>query len=160
VVKIYDSNGHSYVIRTNKKHLNYISHHLRKSDAEEIYAAYGMMPIDAVDFAFNHAKVCYTWIHIDKPIAIFGVNSHTVIAKSGSPWIVGTNDVNKLFSTLYRHTEKFLNLMFNDYEMLENYVDCRNKASIRWLKWCGFNFDPPEPFGFEGKLFMRFWRVK
>jgi hypothetical protein len=46
--------------------------------------------------------------------------------------------------------------MLEQHSFLENWVDARNVTSIKWLKWCGFDFDDPAPFGVEQLMFHRF----
>jgi len=47
--------------------------------------------------------------------------------------------------------------MKRHFQRLENYVDARQKRSIRWLKWCGFTVENPKPWGTLGLPFHQFW---
>jgi len=44
--------------------------------------------------------------------------------------------------------------------LLVNYVDCRNKKSIRWLRYLGAEMSEPEVYGIEKKLFRMFKFVR
>ena len=69
---------------------------------------------------------------------------------------------------LERHARRFLRLSREyleeakkGYDFLENYVDQRNEAAVKWLAWLGFTIHDPEPFGPDKYLFHRFtMRVK
>jgi hypothetical protein len=40
-----------------------------------------------------------------------------------------------------------------------NHVYAKNRMSIRWLKWLGFELGVAEPFGPSAALFHPFWRA-
>ena len=152
--------GLSQVVISEQQHADFLSKNLRQSDIDEVWSAYWLTPANAIQSVLNKSAHSYTWLYKDEPVAMFGAQKTTVIGNVGSPWFLGTNRMTELFSTLYRNSGYFIDLMHDDFPMLENYVDCRNALSIRWLRWCGFEFDSPKRYGIENELFMRFWRYR
>jgi hypothetical protein len=96
-----------------------------------------------------------------EPIAIWGVAPFgSWLGDKGSPWLLGSDRMKEVSIIGARVSQPFVLEMLSMFTMLENYVSNDNKLSIRWLRWCGFKMDHPEPFGLERKLFRRFWMKK
>lgn len=130
--------------------------HVRPADVDEAYAASGL-PIeralaDSVRFS-SHA-----WAGtVDGEVAcIFGVAPVNLLAGKGAPWLLGTELIERHAIAFLRRNRSYIRIMLSMYNHLENHVDCRNAQSIQWLRWLGFTFDEPAPYGHLRMPFMRF----
>lgn len=113
-----------------------IAPYLRQSDLQELDAMTGLPPAVAVAYSIAHSEKGYAAEIDGKPIAIFGV-------ADGLIWLVATDDINNYPITFYRLSKKIFQKLKSGYIQLSNYVDTRNKLSLKWLKWLGFKIDPP-----------------
>jgi hypothetical protein len=131
---------------------------LRAADIEEARAALGLDPMAALHLSWTLSKpLCWAAVdEVGRPYAMFGV-ADTRVPNLGCPWLIATDDLRLHARELLRETKRFIPLMRHFFPRLENRVDARHAESIRWLKWAGFKFTPPEPFGPEGKPFHRFY---
>lgn len=91
------------------------------------------------------------------PIALFGFARRGMAADRAAPWCVGTNGLTRRGKALTLHGRAYCRRTLDAFPLLENWVDVRNTAAIRWLAAIGFQFDDPAPHGVEGLSFMRFW---
>lgn len=79
----------------------------------------------------------------------------------GSVWLLGAQELNNYSLYFLRHCRSWVNKLQEDYIVLWNYVDARNKVHIRWLKWCGFTFlRLINNHGVEQRPFYEFERVR
>jgi hypothetical protein len=131
---------------------------MRKSDVEEIYASNHYTPKQALLFGLNESLATYTVRVDDEIVMIYGVGKLPFV-HGAYPWMLAAENIEKYGVAFYRYTINHIDAMLKQYGYLENYVDCRNKKSIRWLKWLGFNIEPAEPYGLEGEPFHRFWKT-
>lgn len=114
-----------------------ITPYLRKIDIDEIAAMTGLSPAVAVSYSIAHSEKGYA-VEIDgRLIALFGVSN-------GIIWLVATDEINNYPVRFYRMSRKIFHNLRRGYNYLENYVDARNKLSLRWLKWLGFTIEPPQ----------------
>lgn len=90
------------------------------------------------------------------PIALFGFGS-SLMGDKIVPWCVGTDGLLRRAKALTKYGRAYSQRSLDAAPLLENWVDVRNTASIRWLKAIGYEFDDPAPRGVEGLPFMRFW---
>lgn len=113
-----------------------ITPYLRKADLEEINAMTGLNPELAVAYSIAHTEKGFSAIYNKKIVSIFGVSN-------GLIWLVGTDEISEHPITFFKLSKKIFPELTTGYKRLENYVDERNKLSLRWLKWLGFNIEPP-----------------
>lgn len=131
---------------------------LRAADVEEIRAASGATPVEALRRAFGLST--HVWALRDimgQPLALWGVGPHSLLAGRGCPWLLAADDFETLGPDIARFSRPFLAGMRELYPQLENRVDARHSKAVRWLSWLGFTIDPAMPWGAEGRPFHRFW---
>ena len=88
---------------------------------------------------------------------MFGVAPRDILGGVGSPWLLGTGDVERHAITFLRLNRQYVLRMLDIFPHLVNFVDARHTVAIRWLKWLGFKFAPgPVPYGMRGMPFYRF----
>lgn len=92
----------------------------------------------------------------DLAIAVFGV-CPAWLPGHGIPWLLAAPELEEVHSrTFLRYCRRFLSRMLADYSVLANWVDARNTAAMRWLRWLGFTLQPAAPFGPLGLPFHPF----
>ena len=131
---------------------------LRAADIEEIRAASGLEPAEALDRSFDLST--HVWAvrdHGGRPIALWGVGPLSLVEGRGCPWLLAADAFEALGSDIGRLSRPLLAMMRDLYPRLENHVDARHIKAVRWLSWLGFTIEPATPWGVEGRPFHRFW---
>lgn len=88
------------------------------------------------------------------PEVMFGVGDLNILAGVAAPWLLGTDAVETHYVAFLRRSVGFRDQLLQRYSVLTNFVDARNRASIRWLRWLGFTFS--DPVEFRGQEFRQF----
>ena len=151
----YDKDG--YIVRDSHHNDTMpLSLSLRDSDVQEIWASDHKLPLEALRIGFEQSSTCLT-IQNCKPLAMFG----TVKMGDGMAtiWLLSDEDLYKKSIEFVKYSKHFVELLFSknpDINKMCNYVDARNTASIKWLKFIGAKISPAEPYGIEQKLFHYF----
>lgn len=109
---------------------------LRQSDIDELNAVTDQSIIDAVRTSVSNSHPDYCWAyHVDGVLVlIYGCS------RSGSPWMLGTDELNKHLKQLTVRTRVVVCDMLKQWPLLSNVIDVRQKKTIRWLKTIGFQF--------------------
>lgn len=149
--------AHRYeVVEATAEHVAAMAPHMRQSDVDEVYAASGSGALAALDRSLRFSTHAWAGLIDGEVACIFGVAPINLLARRGSPWLLGTDLVTQHATAFLRRNRGYIRIMMAVYNQLENHVDVRNTASIQWLKWLGFRFDEPAPYGHLGLPFMRF----
>lgn len=127
---------------------------LRHSDKKEIMLATGKQPTGEIIKAWNNSIKKWVILKNDRPVALFGVD--TADHLRGSPWFVATEELSTIKIFVLKNSLKYINEMKRGFKVLSNIVNADNKASIAWLKWCGFTVGEPMPYGAFNHLFCQF----
>lgn len=129
---------------------------MRLADMNEIWAAHHHKPFGALSYSLSVSPLAWSIVLHEKPIAMFGVGCASALDDNGSPWLLGTDAIERVTIEFLRCSKHYISLMLERFSKLENWADVRNVRSIQWLKWCGFAFHETEPFGSEQLPFVRF----
>lgn len=129
---------------------------MREADKLEVNAATKMGIKNAVVSSVKLASYAKTGLVNDELICMWGVCPLSLVSSKGSPWMLGTDLINKRQKLFLRRSKPILEEIKKDYKHLENYVDVRNTLSVKWLKWLGFKMEDPIPYGVNGELFHKF----
>ena len=78
----------------------------------------------------------------------------------GVPWMIGSPSITKHKKDLLQYSKLIIKEMLNQFPLIHNYVDSRNKAHIRWLKHMDFNFYEERDFVLHGVLFKYFYKCR
>lgn len=133
---------------------------MRKADAEEVWAGWRQTPEEAVRVSLAGSRDPLAGLAPDgRLLCLFGVTGSTVLSDTAAPWMLGTDELPKHAMAFLRVSRSWTRLIKEEYSMLENFVDMRNRLAVRWLRWLGFTVEEARPFG-PGQLpFHRFtWR--
>lgn len=86
-----------------------------------------------------------------------GVSVHSLLGGVGSPWLIGTTELDKIPGALTRVGIHYRNVALGLYPQLVNFVDSRNERAVRWLTRLGFTVHPdPIPYGPYKMPFLKF----
>ena len=134
----------------------YIAANLRRADYDEALAFHGRDPVEVLEETFAQSDVSWTGLLDGEPVCIFGVVCYDLLETTGRPWFVATDKILRMQKTFLKMSRPYLALMQGKYMRLENWVDERNDASLRWLNWLGARFFESVPCGPDGVPFLRF----
>jgi hypothetical protein len=124
---------------------------IRQADVDEL-AALGVTPEQCLRFGIQLSERATTIYLHGEPAGIVGVIDY---GEYRLPWACFTTAIDKYPIPFLRGAMAWMRGVDG---LLMNYVDARNDATIRWLKWLGFTVDDPEPYGINGEPFHRFWK--
>jgi hypothetical protein len=130
------------------KRVLYVATHLRAEDFDECFAIHGESP--HLSILKGWAMSSYRGIisdKIDRAVGIFGVRPAEPLSRIGVIWLLGTDGLNNIKKFFLSISKPIIGEMSKGYDVLINYVDARYIKTLRWLRWCGFTVDDPEPFG-------------
>jgi hypothetical protein len=148
------------IVPATPAHVEAMIPNARQADIDEVRASSGLEFGAALRKSFVWSTSCWAGLvdEGDGPqvACIFGVAPINLLARKGSPWMLGTPLIERHALPFLRRNRWGISTMLAMYNHLENYVDVRNTAAIAWLRWLGFRFDDPAPHGVEGRAFMRF----
>lgn len=90
-------------------------------------------------------------------VCIYGVCKGTTLTKSGTPWLLATDEVEKphVRRVFLERGHDELASIGRRFRRLWNVVSEDNRIAIRWLKWLGFTFDGTE-YWLQDHRFLRF----
>lgn len=129
---------------------------VRQADIEEFLAINGSTPEQVLLTGLKISTFACAGLIDGRVVTIFGVAPGSMIGGTGTPWLVGTDDLERYQRTFLRRCRNVVNAMLSVYPYLENYVDERNHVAKAWLHWLGFRLEDAAPFGIEGLNFHRF----
>lgn len=125
----------------------FLEKNMRFKDIEEIWATAHETPRESLINGFRVSHPCLTCKDDDTPIAMFGVNPYS--DGSGIVWLLGSEAIKRNYRNFLKLSILVIEHFLNMYPKLFNYVDARQKESIRWLKWLGAKIDDAKPYGVE-----------
>ncbi len=139
-----------------------IARDLRPGDRAEIEALGHCNAEETIATSIALSPFCrYTMLDAaGRPVAAAGVAAG-LLSTSGRPWMLGAMALDRPAAqrALLAFSRLVVTIMRERYDWLENYVDARYEAAVRWIQWMGFTVDPPAPYGICGEMFRRlYWR--
>jgi hypothetical protein len=129
---------------------------LRSADRAEVAAAHGDRIAQVIRHSIAVTPDCIVSEADGELLCIWGTAPVSLLSDEGIPWLLGTNRIYRHSGLLTKTAKGYFQHALTIYSRLENYVDARNTASIRWLKRLGFALDEPRPYGVAGLPFHRF----
>ena len=138
--------------------VEWIAPRLRDADRDEVLAAVGIAPEEALVEGFERSTKTFAGFYEEEPFIVFGVG--TGQPDVGWPWLLGTDKIREARMGFLRQSEYWLNELHEGHPLLFNYVDARNTLHIRWLKWMGFSFiNLHQEYGVGRLPFYEFVRI-
>lgn len=147
-----------YTIRaTVPEDIKYLASVLRQGDIDELRASHGGSTRQAMWGAYLVSRdTTFTGEANGVPVCVYGVREPCMLNTVASPWMLASRDLVLHSGEFLRRSKQMVEIFRNIFPVMENYVDARNIASIRWLQWVGFSVYYPKPYGVEGLPFHRF----
>jgi hypothetical protein len=137
------------IVRATKEHVAELASRIRESDQRECLAICGKSAQQGLWESFYNAEMAWAILAGEEIVAVAGCSG-------ASPWLLASDQFDKIRWTIARRCKQYIGYMLRKNDWIFNYVDARNAASIRWLKWCGFTVMPSEPIGMDGEHFHMF----
>lgn len=121
---------------------------LRLEDRAEVFALLG--PVDPIHGAVGSllhglATAREAWTARDDAgqiICMAGVSPFSLIGPTGVPWVLGSDLVRHHRRAFMVESRRLVARWLAWFGSLRNVVDARYAASIRWLRWLGFEVGP------------------
>lgn len=152
----FEENG--LVIRDAKiEDLRDLAERMRKEDASELWASFHWTPTAGAIRSFENSREKVTIEYKGKVAGVFGVVPvGSLLSARGVIWLLTTETVNEMKVMFARKSKAVIAWLMSDYRLLENFVDARHVACVRWLKWAGANLNEARPWGADGLPFHYF----
>lgn len=144
------------IVPATQEHVEQMLPNIRRDDRHEVMATYGKPVEDLLGKCVGKSEMAWAGLADDDVVCIFGVVGATVLSETGHPWMIGTSLIDKHARVFLLKSRDMVSEMQFRYRKLENFVDVRNKKSIKWLGWLGFQFAEPAPYGIYRMPFMKF----
>jgi hypothetical protein len=126
---------------------DHISKNLRRCDLDEVEAMASVPPEDALRVSVALSSHGYAVLDRQgEPVAMFGAAPHP-LPEVGIVWMLGTDGITREALAIARATRTYFDELNAAYRILWNYIDARNTASMRWLRWGGFRLLGDVQFG-------------
>jgi len=138
-----------------------LAQRLRAADMAELQAAHGLDadPLALLRHGLQITPDAVAAVQGGRVIALIGcAPGGTMLTPCGIPWLLGSDECAAHARLLVARGRQVVGDWLRQYGRLENYVDARHAASIRWLKRLGFTIHPVQRCGPGGALFHRFTR--
>lgn len=135
--------------------LEHIAAHMRAADVAEVRAC-GHTPLEALQRSAAESCDLFVATVGERPAAVFGVVSASLLGGEGIIWMLGTDDVALRRRAVMRVARTYIRRMLRVFPVLTNHVHARNVVSVGWLARLGFEIKPPVPFGPCGEMFHPF----
>jgi hypothetical protein len=134
---------------------------MREEDRAEVMAAGGKSPLGALLDGYRCSKQrCWTVEYEGKPAAIFGAHPSPIDPKLGYIWLLGSPAISEFATTFLRQSKAWLEVASKDFDVVANYVDCRNDLHLKWLVFLGFELGQVvEQYGHEKRPFVRVTKI-
>lgn len=136
---------------------------MRVRDINEVRAASGWSPEEALRAAFDASTLCWTFCDpTGEPFAMGGAAPFPGLDPHyAAPWMLATDGFARNARHILRHSRACIAQMHSLYPVLVNYVDCRNTDSLHYLRMVGFTFSAFEPeWGHERRPFLQFMSTR
>ncbi|MBL4860744.1 MAG: hypothetical protein JKX96_11240 [Acinetobacter sp.] len=135
----------------------YLSTRLKPMDIREIDAVTGRGAIVVLKSGVIGSENCRVGTVDGVPLCVYGVRKMSHLSDTGIVWLLSTDEIDKHVMKFGRECGKELKKMMGNLRMIENYCHVENRKTIVWLRWLGFKFDKPSPYGRRQDMFRRFY---
>ena len=137
------------------EHAYALAPHMKQADREEVKAASGLEPLEVLLKSLELSEKAYAILEKDEVIALGGLAPLT--EHIGIPWALTSNKIALYPKQFCRIAKELIKGFHKSYPLLSNFCDAQNTTTIRWLKWCGFQFVATIPeFGVIKTPFLQF----
>lgn len=132
---------------------------LRQADRNEVYATSGLKDYRRVlelSIAISAKAWAVRTLAKSEPVMIGGWSGVTPLTGRAALWMLGTDLFIEHYREVCRRVRVFLSERAEKPVSFHNYIDARNAASLRFVKFLGATIEAPAPFGAQQLPFQRF----
>lgn len=144
------------LIETTPFHIAELLPNIRQADRDAWLAEAGLTPEEFLPILLRSAGESWTVMVDARVVCIFSVLQHAEDRSIGFPYFVCSREAEHHAGEMLERFKSVLNVMQQYYSCLMNYVDVRNRKTIRFLRRIGFTVHPAQPYGAKGMLFRKF----
>ncbi len=142
-------------VAATEAHARELAPRMRAADAAEVLASGGLSPLDALLESLRASTWAWAALFDGQLGALFGVAEGPFLMFRAYPWALTSDVVERHQGAFLRACRVVLEAWTEQYPLLEQAVDARYGAALRWAAHLGFQVDPPAPFGVFGLPFCR-----
>lgn len=153
--------NHARIVPAEPWHAAVIAANPRPADLAELHACSRAKPHDAMTRGMEATANPFTGLYDGVPVCMFGAAPFSIMGGIGTAWMIGSAALDRfgVQKDLLRLSVPVVEYMQAQFPtLLYNFVDQRNRSAIRWLRWLGFEFNDPIPYGVDGLPFLPFYR--
>lgn len=136
--------------------IQHIADNMRSQDRVEIERSSGKDHKATLKTSVKNSDEVFVVLVDGEPFGVFGIYVSCSMGAEGAIWYIGTDRIHDVYRQFLKASKRYVVERMNTFNVLYNYVDVDNTVSYRWLKWLGFKFEEPAPYGAKQKLFRRF----
>lgn len=123
--------------------------HIRQLNAMAAKKVLGEVQLDedgqkTMDFCLLMSVTIWGCFVDDKPICIYGVIPPTLMSRQAYLWLYTTDYLKEHQFVLVRHSQMVIQEILKEYPSICGHAIMGADKSIRWLKWLGAKFGPPQ----------------
>lgn len=151
------------IVPATLEHAEAIAANVREADRLELLASSGTDPLTAMRRGLETTPETLTGLYDGEPACMFGVWPFSALGGMGAAWMIGSRVLDRPGAqrALLRLSAPVVEYWSEHYpSLIYNFVDARNTRAIRWLRWLGFQFADPIPYGVDKVPFLPFYMKK
>jgi hypothetical protein len=142
------------MVPATQAHARSLGINMRDSDAAEVWASSGFLPVEAVEMSIKLSAKSWAMTIDGEVAAVFGVADGSLLDGVAYPWALTSDLVDRHPREFYLASVAVLDYFRSLYPILVNAIDTRNKKSLRWARRVGFKVAAePTPMGVRGGMF-------
>ncbi len=130
---------------------------MREADTQEVWATSHSTPLEALERSLVVSRDTRAGLVDGRVVCMFGVGAGTALSLSGYPWLLASDELVRHAVRFLRESLSYVTWAMTVWTRLENFVDTRNSAALRWLRWLGFSLRHAAPFGIDRRPFHYFY---
>lgn len=151
------------IVPATVEHAESVAARVREADREELWASSRAEPLDVMLAGIKSTPEPLAAIYEGEVACVFGAWPFSALGGMAAAWMVGSETLDRHGAQrdLLRLSRPVVAYWQDQFPaLLYNFVDARNDSAIRWLRWLGFQFGDPIPYGVDGLPFLPFYMRK
>ncbi len=151
------------IVPATPEHAQAVAANVREADRRELWAGSRGEPLPVMLHAIEATPEPLAAIYEGEVACVFGAWPFSALGGMASAWMIGSRVLERHGAQrdLLRLSQPVVAYWREQFPaLLYNFVDARNDAAIRWLRWLGFEFGEAIPYGVDGLPFLPFYMRK
>lgn len=100
--------------------------------------------VEILDRCLSATQELWVGWHNDRPVFTWGLIPPTLLSSVAYLWMISIDEAEKHEFVIVRHSQIAMQRMLESYETIVGHCEVSETRSIRWLKWLGATFGPPD----------------